>query len=160
MKKIILLLLLFTGFNAYSQKFGYKVGVVTPIPFFIETPYIVHPSSALIQVNYKLSDKFKINATTGYLRFRPNNPEYDLVSTIPLLIGSSYNISNTFYIGMGLGPSYINETEGILDNTIKLLYSPYIGWKANKWSVDLIYFNWEEVPDELNSLTICVSYNF
>jgi hypothetical protein len=161
MKRLLVIIgILFTQFSFGQSKWGYRIGVVTPLPFFIETPYIVHPSSALLQVNYNLSDKIKTNVTTGYLRFRSNSPEYKIISSVPLMIGATYNIGNGFYIGVGAGPSYINETEGKLDKAIRIIYSPYIGIQSGRWSVDLNYFNWEEVPDEVNSLTICVSYNF
>lgn len=161
MKKLLIGLgILFTQFSFGQSKWGYKIGVVTPLPFFTQSSYTVHPSSALGQINYQLSDKFKANATTGYLRFRPNDPEYDIISSVPVMIGATYDITDALYIGVSAGPSYINETEGVLDKAIRVIYSPYIGIQSNRWSVDLNYFNWEEVPDELNSLTICVSYNF
>lgn len=158
MKPVLLAFLLLFGTASNAQKkWSYKIGWITPIPFYLQTDYTVDVSSALIQAKYSLNEKFKAVATTGYLRFRPNHPTNKIFSNIPLMAGVTYDISNDIYVGIGMGPSYFNEDEV---ETIKWVYSPYIGWQKKHWSVDLQYFNWEEVPDERNSLVLCLSYNF
>jgi len=160
MKSVLIALLLLLGLHTTAQKkWNYKIGWITPIPFYLQTNYTVDVSSALVQVKYKLNEKFKVNATTGYLRFRPNEPEWDIFSTVPVMVGGSYDVGNSIYVGLNIGPSYFNEYAGNVNPTA-MIYSPYIGWFSGHWSVDLQYFNWEEIPDEANSLVLCLSYNF
>lgn len=150
---ILLTLLTLTA----SAQWNYKVGVVTPIPFYVQTAYTVDVSSALGSAIYT-KGKWDLKATTGYLRFRPNTPNLGIVANIPLVFGASYHISPTIYVGLQAGPSIFTELR-VDDTDIKWLYSPHVGWHQKRWSVDLTYLNWEEVPDELNSLVLVISYN-
>jgi len=159
MKYLLVILLLLVGLQSTAQKkWNYKIGWVTPIPFYLQTKYTADVSSALVQVGYSIGEKFKVNAITGYLRFRPNEPEFDLFSNVPLMFGATYDVSNNIYVGLSTGPSYFNE-DAVVER-LRVVYSPYIGYQTGNWSVDLQYFNWEEVPDETNSLVLCISYNF
>lgn len=158
MKRILFIFLLLIGIQSNAQKrWNYKIGWVTPIPFYLQTKYTADVSSALVQVRYSISEKLKASATTGYLRFRPNEPEFDLFSNVPLMFGATYDISDNLYLGLSAGPSYFNED---VVEKFRVIYSPYLGYQTGNWSVDLQYFNWEEVPDETNSLVLCISYNF
>jgi hypothetical protein len=160
MKQILIALLLLVSLQTAAQKkWNYKIGLVTPLPVNVTSYYSIDVSSALIQVNYQLKEKWHINATTGYLRFRPNEEGYTRFSNIPLLVGFKYYIDNNFYVGVMSGPVSFNEAEP-KDNFMSILYTPYFGWQKKSWSVELLYFNWEEVPNEYNNLSICVSYNF
>lgn len=160
MKQVLVILLLLAGLQSTAQKkWNYRIGLVTPLPVNVTSYYSVDISSALVQVNYQLKNKWYINATTGYLRFRPNEEGYKRFSNIPLLVGFKYSIDNSFYIGLMSGPVNFNEAEPKEDFT-SILYVPYFGWQKKDWSVELLYFNWEEVPNEYNNLAICVSYNF
>ena len=152
----LLLPLLFLSLTASAQ-FNIKAGIAIPIPLYVQTPYTVDPSSALITASYTLK-KWDIKATTGYLRFRPNTPDFGIAANIPLVFGASYHVSPTIYVGLQAGPSIFTELK-VDDAKIKWLYSPHIGWHQKRWSVDLNYLNWEEVPDELNSLIFIISYN-
>ena len=151
-----LLPLLFLSLSASAQ-FNIKAGVAVPIPFYVPNPYTVHPSSALLTSSYTLK-KWDIKATTGYLRFIPNSPDFGIAANIPLVFGASYHISPTFYVGLQAGPSIFTEQK-IDDYGIKWLYAPHLGWKQKRWTLDLHYLNWEEVPDELNSMILTISYN-
>jgi hypothetical protein len=140
-----------------SAQWNYKVGLVAPIPFYVETNYTVDVSSALGTVSYT-KGKWDLKATTGYLRFRNNQPWLGNVQNIPLLIGGSYHVSPSFYVGVQAGPSIFTELR-VDDTDIKWLYSPHIGWHQKRWSVDMNYLNWEEVDDAVNSLVLVISYN-
>lgn len=151
--KFILLFLIIS--NTAICQIKIKAGIVTPIPFYIQTNYTVDVSSALVTISHSLK-KWDFKASAGYLRFRPNTPNFKLAQNIPLILGGSYNISPSFYIGMQFGPSHFTETKE--NYKIKWLYSPHIGWHEKRWSVDLNYLNWEEIPDELNSLVLVIYY--
>ena len=152
--KLTLILTLFS--ITASAQWNYKVGLITPIPFYVKTAYTVDVSSALGTASYT-KGKWDIKGTTGYLRFRSNEAKGN-IQNIPLLFGGSYHISPSFYVGVQAGPSIFTEQK--IDNYgIKFLYSPHAGWHQKRWSVDLHYLNWEEVQDELNSLVLVISYN-
>lgn len=146
MKKILAILILIS-FSASAQTF--KAGLLVPIPFYVPSEYLVHPSSVLIEVDYQ-KNKLHGFVNTGYIRLKGQN----LFQSIPLVFGAKYDIKD-FHLGAGFGPSYITEYK---DENFKLVYNFKIGYNVKKWMVELNYLNWEELPDELNTLAVGVFY--
>lgn len=159
--RILFLLLLSFNLSAQIQpnRITYKAGLLTPIPVNVMSDYQVDVSSAMVQANYQIKNNWYANVTTGYFRFRPNDCELKRFSNIPILLGGKYKFKNDFHLGVMAGMALFNEAN-VNENYWRWLYVPVFGWNKNHWGVDLMYFNWEEVPNEYNNLTICVSYSF
>ena len=130
-------------------QWNYKAGLFVPVPFYVPTEYTIHPSSAFFEAEYQ-KEKLSFTANTGYIRLKGN----DLFQSIPLIFGAKYHI-NHVSIGAGFGPSYVTEYK---DESFKILYNFKLGYTEKRWLIELNYFNWEELPDELNTLAIGVFY--
>lgn len=158
LKKLGVIILFFcTSATAQTNKITYKAGLLTPIPVNVMADYQVDVSSALIQANYQIKNKWFANLSTGYFRFRPNEDNLKRFSNIPILAGGKYTFGN-FYAGLMAGPTLFNEGEK--ENLWRWMWVPAFGWTKNHWGVDLLYFNWEEIPNEYNNLGLLVSYSF
>lgn len=145
--RLIFLLLLCTKLNA---QWNYNAGVLVPMPFYVPSDYIVHPSSAMGEVSYR-KNNIAITGTTGYIRLKGE----DLFQSLPVIFGGKF-YADKFSIGAGFGPSRITEFR---DESYKMIYNFKIGYNPGRWIVELNYFNWEELPDELNTLAVGIFYN-
>jgi hypothetical protein len=152
MKRAILVLtmLISVAYGQKTSKWGFKVGLVSPIPVDIQMQSKVQLRSCLGEISYKLSKKIDATFNPGYLMFTFRNVE-GFENTVALG-GLRYNINN-IYFGATAGPSWWSEN--INDNS--LLWSPYVGVKGKAISVDLRYFNWRKVENTANTLGIVVS---
>lgn len=153
MKKAVLALSMLVSI-AYGQKdskWGFKVGLVSPLPVDIQLQTRVQPKSFLGEISNKLSNKVDFTLSGGYLVF--NYQVAETFSNIILAPGFRYNTGNT-YFGCTLGPSWFSENI----NDYQTLWSPYIGIKGKKISSDIRYFNWRKVPNNGNTLGIVLSY--
>lgn len=151
--KLFILGLLFSV--AASAQMEYKVGVLTPLPFNLEAPNYTDLGSGMFQATWN-KKKIGIQASTGYLRLRGSDgPAFNC---IPLMGGLRYTAPKSqIHFGVNAGTSWINEKANDEDFT-KILYNSYFGWQKNHWSVDLMYFNWEEFDDAQNNLSLLISY--
>jgi len=156
MKHILLISFVLTLSLQTIAQWNIKAGLLTPIPVNVMSDYQVDISSAIIQADYNIKNKWHATAATGYFRFRPQECNQKRFSNIPILAGVKYKFSD-FHAGVMAGPALFNESEP-KENYWKWLYMPYVGWSKNKWSIDLLYFNWEEVPNETNNIAVCVAY--
>ena len=140
---------------AASAQMEYKVGVLTPLPFNLEAPNYTDLGSGMFQATWN-KKKIGIQASTGYLRLRGSDgPAFNC---IPLMGGLRYTAPKSqIHFGVNAGTSWINEKEPD-ENFSKILYNSYFGWQKNHWSVDLMYFNWEEFDDAQNNLSLLISY--
>lgn len=156
---VIILIMLCTSANAQIQphRITYKAGLLTPLPVNVMADYQLDVSSAMIQANYQIKGKWYANLSTGYFRFRPNEDNLKRFSNIPILAGGKYTFGN-FQAGLMAGPTLFNE--GQKENFWRWMWVPTFGWTKNHWGVDLLYINWEEIPNEYNNLGLLVSYSF
>ena len=149
MKHILLISFILTLSLQSIAQWNYKAGLLVPIPFYVPTEYTIHPSSVLLEADLQ---KGKVHGfvNTGYIRLKGQ----DLFQSVPLIFGGKYDIKD-FHIGAGFGPSYVTEYK---DESYKIIYNFKLGYNVKKWMVELNYYNWEELPDELNTLAIGVFY--
>lgn len=147
MKQILtfLMLICFTA----SAQMNYKAGLLVPLPFYVHTDYLVHPSSVMLEADLQ---KGKVHGfvNTGYIRLKGQ----DMFQSIPLIFGAKYDIKD-FHIGAGFGPSYTTEYKF---EKFHIIYNFKAGYNVRRWTIEMNYYNWEELPDELNTLAIAIFY--
>ena len=153
MKKAVLALSMLVSI-AYGQKdskWGFKVGLVSPLPTDIRTDSRVIFRSVLGEISNKLSPKMDLTLTGGYLMFDYiNNQTFQNIVAAP---GLRYNTDKA-YFGVNVGPSWFSEN---IDD-YATIWSPYVGVKSKHISVDLRYFNWRKTTNEGNTLGLVFSY--
>ena len=154
MKKAILALTLLCSV-AYGQKkeskWGYKVGLVSPLPIDVQLQTRVQLRSFMGEVSHKLSPKVDLLMNGGYLMFSYRYSEnFDNIVVLP---GFRYNMSN-IYFGANCGLGFFSEAF----NDNEVLWSPFVGVKGKKISADIRYFNWRKITNDANTLGIVISY--
>lgn len=149
MKHILLISFILTLSLQSISQMNYKAGLLVPVPFYVPTDYLVHPSSVMLEADLQ-KDKVHGFVNTGYIRLKGQ----DLFQSIPLIFGGKYDIKD-FHIGAGFGPSYTTEYK---TEKFHMIYNFKAGYNVRRWTIEMNYFNWEELPDELNTLAIGVFY--
>lgn len=154
MKQIFFLLFLLISIQSFSQKYNYKVGIITSLPADIYgDSYRVGIGSGFFEVSRFVSKKIDVLANSGYVRFMGEG-SYKFAQ-IPALVGVKYKLNDKYYFGASSGISIYNKKQY---GEYNWTFSPFVGMNFKKISVDVRYWNSinSEIPPK--SLTAVFSY--
>lgn len=157
MKKLLTICLLLVSIGAMAQKspWGFRTGVLVPVPVNVSHEYRMDMGSALASVSYKACKNLDVTLTSGFLRFQGSGANEDFTN-IPALLGARYHVNKNVYFGVSAGPAFFNKE---FSHDQRILYTPHIGYKTGPISVDANYFNWYDLDNKYNNIGLCVSYS-